>query len=92
MEDIQYVKAAEILKVIAHPVRLKIIMALKTKKMSVSDIQCKLKIKQSITSQHLNNMKAKGILQAQREGNIVYYSILNKSILKILSCIQACKS
>ena len=91
MTNINYVDAAAALKVIAHPVRLKIIEALKSKELSVSDIQRKLHMKQSITSQHLTGMRNKNILRSRREGNSVYYSISNKNVLKIIHCIQSCQ-
>lgn len=91
MDKIDYAHVAEALKVVAHPVRLKVIKVLKATELSVTEIQKRLGIKQSITSQHLNSMKNKGILKARREGNMVYYSVLNRNILKIIDCIQSCK-
>jgi len=85
-----YEKAAAALKVISHPQRMKIIEILRNQELSVSEIQKKIKGKQSITSQHLNNMKNKDILKAQRKANLVYYSITNKEILKIIDCINRC--
>jgi len=81
---------AEALKIIAHPQRIRILEILKEGELYVSQIQNKLRVKQSITSQHLNAMKSKGILRARREGNTVYYSLQNRNILKIINCIQSC--
>lgn len=92
MTVMNYVFAAEALRVVAHPIRLKMIEILKNGEMSVSAIQSALLLKQSITSQHLNIMKNKGILSSRRKGNIVYYSILNTDVVKIISCIRSCKN
>ena len=62
-------KAAEILKTIAHPVRLEVLNILETyRELSVSDIQEKLSvtIEQSMLSHHLIKMKDKGILASQK--------------------------
>ena len=78
---------AEILKAVAHPVRLQIIELLETKEMSVGDIVTTLGVKQSVTSQQLNMMKDKGVLNCRRDGVKVYYRIENKDVLKLLYCV-----
>ncbi|MDW7692898.1 metalloregulator ArsR/SmtB family transcription factor [Flammeovirgaceae bacterium SG7u.132] len=84
-------KAAFILKTIAHPVRLRIIELLETKdKMAVNDICEALNCEQSLTSHHLSNMKLKGLLSSKREGKNIYYSLKEKDVTKILSCLENC--
>ena len=78
---------AEILKALAHPVRLQIIELLENNEKCVGDIMEALGIKQSITSQQLNVMKDKGVLSCRRDGAKVYYRIENKSVIKLLHCI-----
>jgi DNA-binding transcriptional ArsR family regulator len=78
---------AEILKAVAHPVRLQIIELLETKEMSVGDIVKTLGVKQSVTSQQLNMMKDKGVLNCRRDGVKVYYRIENKDVIKLLYCV-----
>ncbi len=83
-------QAAGMLKVIAHPVRLSIIALLEEGAMKAGDVQLAAGAKQSVTSQHLNAMAAKGLLGRERKGNEVYYYIKKKEVLKILSCIKGC--
>jgi len=78
---------AEILKAVAHPVRLQIVELLETKEMCVGDIVSALGGKQAITSQQLNMMKDKGILNCRRNGTKVYYRIENKNVIRLLYCI-----
>ena len=85
-------EAAGMLKVISHPVRISIIALLEEGRMNVMDIQGKLGLKQSITSQHLSAMANKGILRREKESNQVFYSIKKKAVLKLLSCIKGCCS
>lgn len=84
-------QVAFILKTIAHPVRLAIVDLLdKNKKMAVNDIAEQLGLEQSITSHHLNNMKIKGILQSERQGKNMYYSIKLEEVIKVIACIESC--
>ncbi|MBN1846764.1 MAG: helix-turn-helix transcriptional regulator [Sedimentisphaerales bacterium] len=79
--------AAEVLKAVAHPVRLRIVDLLKQGELCVGDIVAALGTKHSLTSQQLNMMKIKGVLQCRREGPKVYYRIGNPNIIKLLRCI-----
>ena len=79
--------AAEVLKAIAHPIRLQIVELLQAEEMCVGDIVDALGRKQAITSQQLNMMKAKGVLSCRRDGAKVYYRIENRNIIKLLDCI-----
>ena len=79
---------AEVLKAVAHPVRLQIIELLETKEMCVGDIVMALGGKQAITSQQLNMMKDKGVLNCRRDGAKVYYRIEDRSVIRLLHCIH----
>jgi len=83
---------AKTLKTIAHPEKLKILMMLGCRgALSVSEIRKSSGLTQSMTSQHLLAMKAQGVLKSIKEGNRVYYSIGNKSVLKVITCMKKCK-
>ena len=79
---------AEVMKAVAHPVRLGIIELLETKEMCVGDIVEALGGKQAITSQQLNMMKDKGVLGCRRDGAKVYYRIEDRSVIRLLHCIH----
>ena len=84
-------KAARMLKAVAHPIRIKIINCLiKKEKLSVGTIQSKLNISQSMTSQHLASLKNIGVLGCEKQANICYYYIENRSVLKLLDCVEHC--
>jgi len=78
---------AEVLKAIAHPIRVQIVELLQAGEMCVGDIVEALGGKQAITSQQLNMMKAKGVLRCRRDGAKVYYRIENRNVIKLLDCI-----
>jgi len=80
-------QVAEVLKAVAHPVRLQIVELLETKEMCVGEIVDALGGKQAITSQQLNMMRDKGVLNSRRDGTKVYYRIENKNVIKLLHCV-----
>ena len=79
---------AQVLKALAHPVRLQIVDVLKSGEQCVCDIMAAVGGKQSITSQQLNMMKDKGVLSCRREGSRVFYKIENQNVIRLLSCIN----
>ena len=83
--------AARMLKAVAHPVRIEIIYLLsRTKRLSVNTLKEKLNITQSMTSQHLAQLRNTGVLGSCKEANVCYYYIRNKNVLKLLKCIKNC--
>lgn len=84
-------KACTVLKSIAHPVRMSIIELLdQNEQMNVGELQEALQIEQAALSHHLINMKDKKILQSQRDGKNVFYSLREKKIIQILACVAEC--
>lgn len=88
MNDSTAEHVANVLKAIAHPVRLKIIAELATGEKCVSEIGEAVGGKQSITSQQLNMMKDKGVLSCRKDGSKVFYKIEDSNVLNVLSCIN----
>ena len=80
-------RVAEVLKAVAHPVRLQIVAALEDKALCVADIMAAVGGKQAMTSQQLNMMRTRGVLEARRQGNRVFYSIANPNVIKLLDCM-----
>lgn len=81
-------RAAEILRTVAHPVRLQIIGFLAEGEKPVNDLSHLLRTNQPYTSQQLALMKARGIVNARRDGNQVFYSLALRNIVKIITCIR----
>jgi ArsR family transcriptional regulator len=87
-------RVAEVLKAIAHPVRLQILDVLREhEKLSVSDIQQALSIQteQSLLSHHLIKMKDKGVLNCEKRGMNVMYSLSDRHLLSIFDCMERCE-
>ncbi len=68
---------ADILAVIAHPHRIRIIEELGRREMDVHTLAEKLGLRQSTLSQHLSQLRAKGVVVAERDGRTVRYHLTN---------------
>lgn len=84
-------KAAEMLRVAAHPQRLAILDLLRSgKHYNNSELQELLGIEQPILSQHLTLMRDKGLLNCTKEGKFAHYSIRYEDFHFIIDCIENC--
>ncbi len=87
----QLEKAANMLKAIAHPMRIAILEFLENgKHLTVTEIHKYLQIEQSTTSHHLGILKDKGILGSKREGKNTFYFIRNENLNNLIECISKC--
>ena len=83
-----FIDESEVLKVLGHPVRLKIVAGLCTKECNVKKIWECLGLPQATVSQHLALLKNKGIIEGKRGGAEVFYSVVHplaKQIVAILT-------
>jgi DNA-binding transcriptional ArsR family regulator len=78
-------RAVLTLRAINHNLRQEIILLLEDEgKMTVTDIYIKLRLEQSVASQHLAILRRAGILNTERDGKFIYYTI-DKNRLKDIS-------
>lgn len=82
-----YERQAEILKVLGHPVRLKIVAGLMTQSCNVKKIWECLGLPQATVSQHLALLKNKGIIDGRREGVEVYYHVVSEEAQEIIGTL-----
>jgi ArsR family transcriptional regulator len=78
---------SELLKALAHPVRLRILVGILEDECNVKRIQEELGLPQSTVSQHLSMMRLRGIVESRREGNRTCYRVVDQRIPKILSIL-----
>ncbi len=76
------------MRVIAHPLRLKILCTLGPARASVLDIVERIGTSQSNTSQHLGILRDRGILESQKDGNRIFYSISDRRTLEIVNMMR----
>ena len=71
------VQAANMLRALANPHRLKILKLLDQAPHNVMDLCERLSLRQSLASQHLARLRLDGIVAAERQGHHVVYSLQN---------------
>lgn len=93
-KSISFDREAEILKVLGHPVRLKIVAGLMSQSCNVKKIWECLELPQATVSQHLALLKNKGIIEGRRDGVEVFYQVTSdeaRSIVEALMSGFSCK-
>ncbi|HEY7745922.1 MAG TPA: metalloregulator ArsR/SmtB family transcription factor [Desulfuromonadales bacterium] len=80
-------REAEILKVLGHPVRLKIVAGLISQTCNVKKIWECLGLPQATVSQHLALLKNKGIIEGRREGVEVFYHVVSTEARQIVGAL-----
>ena len=84
-------QATEILKAIAHPIRINIIALLENgKRLTVTEIFEKLDLEQAVVSHHLRILKDRGVLNYRREGKNMYYYLKHEQLIQIIQCVSGC--
>ncbi len=86
-EDIE--KATKALKAMAHPLRLKILCALKDSELPVLEIVNQVGSSQSNISQHIDILRTKDIVESRRDGNKILCKVKDAKILKLVANMQA---
>jgi ArsR family transcriptional regulator len=80
---------ASILKSMAHPIRMSILLLLdQHQELTVSALIKKLNIRQTAMSQHLQKMKLYGLLGAKRKGKFIFYYLKDKKLVEIIEIAQ----
>ena len=83
-------RAARVIKVLGHPLRLRLIEALEDGERHVGELQEAVEVGQAFVSQQLAILRAHGVVDARRDGSRVYYRIVEPRVIKILDCIREC--
>ncbi len=81
-------KAAEVFRLMAAPMRLRIISSLCYGEKNVSELLTEIETTQPNMSQHLNTLYQAGVLGKRREGVQIYYRIINKQVVTL--CRSVC--
>lgn len=81
-------QVSQVLKLLSHPGRLKILCALIEGEKTVNELTELCELSQSASSQFLARMKAEGLLDSRRESHFVYYQIQDLKIKKLIKSIK----
>ncbi|HWR11751.1 MAG TPA: metalloregulator ArsR/SmtB family transcription factor [Rectinemataceae bacterium] len=82
-------RRVEVLKALAHPSRLYIVMRLAEGEANVGELTDEIGADISTVSKHLALLRAAGLVADRREGQTVLYSLSCSCILDFLHCIDA---
>ena len=81
-------QAAECLKTIAHPHRLRMLQMLLQGRYTVGELAEACQIPSHMASEHLRLMQHCGLLSSQRDGRRNYYEVADPHLESIMDCIK----
>jgi DNA-binding transcriptional ArsR family regulator len=91
VDSVKLLSAINMMKVIAHPVRLAILDLLtENKRMTVLEIQEALNLEQAIASQHITLMEDKGVLISEKVSRNKFVSLRFPKMKNIVQCLEGC--
>jgi DNA-binding transcriptional ArsR family regulator len=82
-------RAAECLRTLAHPVRLRIVQLLLQDEYTVGELARACSVPSAVASGHLGIMRDRGLLAHKRRGRRTYYQIRQRAITGIMSCVES---
>ena len=84
-----YEVRAELLKTMAHPIRLQIVHdLLAAGRRNVRCMEAHTGMSQSCISQHLQRLRSAGVVAAERVGNEVYYRAISGEAAKVVAALM----
>jgi len=78
-------EAADAMRAMGHPLRLKILCLVGNQELSVLEIVEAVGTTQSNVSQHLAVLRDQGLLEARKDANKVFYRIGDERVLRMIS-------
>jgi len=88
LDDAELEKVAGQFRVLAEPMRLKILQALCLKPLAVGEIVVATGATQSNVSKHLSLLTSAGIIERQKQGQFVYYQMSNPLTMKLCELVH----
>jgi ArsR family transcriptional regulator len=92
IQDDVLAQAANVIKCLGHPLRLRLLEALEDGERTVSQLQEYSGATQAAVSQQLATLKARQVVDNRRDGTYVYYRIIEPKVAHILNCIRTCST
>ena len=82
-------QAAECLKTLAHPHRLRMVQMLLRGRYTVGELAQACGIASHMASEHLRLMQRCGLMTSAKDGRKAYYQIAQPHLANIMACIEA---
>ncbi|MGD9634255.1 MAG: ArsR/SmtB family transcription factor [Pirellulales bacterium] len=80
-------EAAECLKALAHPVRLRMVQLLLEGQYTVGELAVDCGIPDNVASENLRLMQRCGFLTSERAGRRVYYRVAEPHLKQLIACV-----
>lgn len=81
-------EAAECLRVLAHPHRLRMIQMLLADRFTVTQLAEACDLPTAMASEHLRLMQRCGFLASEKQGRQVFYRVVEPHLKQIVNCIE----
>jgi len=82
-------EAAECLRTLAHPHRLRMVQMLLQGRFTVGELADACDIPSHMASEHLRLMQRSRFLGQEKQGRFVYYTIAEPHLANIMRCVEA---
>lgn len=82
---------AEVLKAVAHPLRLRLVAMLCEHEETVTALAERLGAEQAIVSQQLRILRGHGLVAADRAGGFARYRLVEQNLRGLVKCMEGCK-
>lgn len=89
MDEAGLEQAAECLRTLAHPARLRIVQLLLRGRYTVGELAEACGIASHMASEHLRLMQHCGLLKSERDGRRIYYSVAEPHLADIMACVES---
>jgi len=84
-----FAEAAECLKTLAHPVRLRMVQLLLHGRYTVGELAEDCGVPDNLASEHLRLMQRCGFLTSERDGRRVYYQVAEPHLKNLMNCVES---
>jgi ArsR family transcriptional regulator, zinc-responsive transcriptional repressor len=82
-------QAAECLRTLAHPVRLRMVQLMIREKLTVGELAEACGVASSVASEHLRMMQHCGLLARRQDGRRIYYQVAEPTLERLMECIES---
>ena len=83
-------KAAMILRALNHKLRQQIVKLIdENKRLTVTEIYVRLRLEQSVASQHLAILRRAGIVSTSRDGKFIFYSVNYTRLAEVVQFVES---
>jgi ArsR family transcriptional regulator, zinc-responsive transcriptional repressor len=89
MTEMEHLReAAECLRTLAHPVRLRMVQLMLQGELTVGELAGACEIPSHMASEHLRMMQHCGFLHRRQDGRKTFYQVSEPAVEKIIKCIE----